>query len=640
MRGERLALAAALGALALAALATASPGVFSVDEVGYQWMIRSAAQGEPLSIWNGYLERPSPELELRYVYTIFERGGRLVGKYPQGFPWLAAPLYALMGIRGAIALNAAGWAISAALTWAIGRELSEDRRLPWLAVLTFAAGTYSYQYAQAIWPHASALAFGTGAFYCGLRARRAEGPVWAAGAGLLVGAGMGMRLDVLLMLGPLLLLSLSRRPYRPAHTAALALGCAPGLALLSLVNYRKLGLLWPLSYHPALSSPPSAGRIALGAGLLLAAVVGRWLLDRPAIAARLAGRWWTLGLACVALGAAGVLAATRTGLWETLQRCYILLADLRVIDGIQMDVPPSPDGVVIYRGFIKKGLLQSCPYLAALSLPLLAALGGRARARRLWPLWLPVITWCLLFGRSAWHGGQCLNLRYLLPIFPATSVLFAWTLLELAGPLRRRWWVAAAAAGAALAGAYLALHWPWPAAGAVERRLLLDFPLQLAAGAGALAALSLRARGGELLRGAALIAAALGLSWAALIAGLYDLRGTRSVREANLALAEEMSPHIRDDSLVFMVGWEAFAGLLERDRVRLAMPTQDDFADMPALARYHLEAGRPVYAALPQALWQHIDAEAVLRGLRTEGIGEAGGGLFELRRIERIRGGP
>ena len=80
--------------LACWAIFAAVPAPITIDDVSYQLMARDWSAGRGLTIWNGYEEHPSPELQLIVpgnASQIAAHGGRLVSQYPQPYAVLAAP---------------------------------------------------------------------------------------------------------------------------------------------------------------------------------------------------------------------------------------------------------------------------------------------------------------------------------------------------------------------------------------------------------------------------------------------------------------------------------------------------------------------------------------------------------------------
>jgi hypothetical protein len=300
-----------------------------------------------------------------------------------------------------------------------------------------------------------------------------------------------------------------------------------------------------------------------------------------------------------------------------------LLLDLRTVraDRVRPARSRSAGGGFVYFGHLKKAWLQSLPYLPLLLLPLAAALRGHPERGRLARLALLPAAYLAAFGAFRWDGGMSLNLRYLTPALPAVAILGAWALREIgrAGSGPAPW---LGGAGAALAFALLSL-----ARGTSpdeQERAVLDAPLALAAAlAGVLVAwLARGAAAGPALRAAVRALAAAALVWAGLVAFLYDYPAARGLRGYHAGLSHLADEVVADDSILFTTHPDPFCGLIERDRVRIALPRRDRFADFRPLVDFHLAAGRPVYGAFPPALWERLQRRAWLDGLEVEWLRE------------------
>ncbi|MGH9464568.1 MAG: hypothetical protein ACRD0X_02910, partial [Thermoanaerobaculia bacterium] len=116
---------------------------------------------------------------------------------------------------------------------------------------------------------------------------------------------------------------------------------------------------------------------------------------------------------------------------------------------------------------------------------------------------------------------------------------------------------------------------------------------------------------------AARVLVAVGLAWAAAMLFTWDLPHAMGWRRASAAVTRQASAHVPEGSLFATPYLEPFFGLIERDVV-LADPTRDDYADFPALARFHLERGRPVRAALRAEIWDELALRGRLAGLTVE----------------------
>jgi hypothetical protein len=618
-RASRALLALLLAAHLAVSLFLVVPGYLSIDEGTYHYMAENLAEGRPFEVWNGYRELPSPELVSASLVAV---DGRLVALPPELFTLVAWPFYAALGYRGLFLLNALAFVALAALTARIARRLAGRAAvLPSLLLLSLA--TFAWDYSQAAWPHALSATLVAAAFAAALEAFAGAGGrrlAFAALAGLLGGLAIGVRLDSVLVAPALVLPLLFRRPPDLRALGSLAAGAALPLAALAAINRFKFGTWSPFSYGPVGSGgdvatylPPAAAGLAL-----LAAV---WLASRPAVWRRLRGRLPAAAAAAAALAllAIALLPVLREAVVAALFGAWQLVVDLRArpLDVVEPALARTPSGALVYFGALKKSLLQSCPWMAALVLPLVdAALGRRRRAVLL--LSLVPAAYLGFYSAFAWHGGLSLNLRYWLPALPFLAVLgaLAWRrLAAAAGPAGGR---VAAAAGLAVVLVYALTLRP-AAARSVEaaEAVHLSLPLALAAAALLLAVAwrALGERASRLLPAAAAAAFAAGAVWAALATFTYDWPRHTALRAANLRVSQAVAGVVEPDSMFFARYPDPYFGLIDVPRLRLAVPGRDRFADFRRLADFHLAAGRPVYASLPQELWQRLAADGLLEGL-------------------------
>lgn len=612
-------------------------GHLSVDEGVYHMMARSFSAGGDLHVWNGYEEFPSPELVLPALRV---HEGQLVPSYPYLSTLLAAPLYLLVGYKGLYVLNAFAFLGVVCLTLMIGRTLFRDAGLALNAVLVLILGTFAWEYSQAAWPHALSMLFVTGAVYAAVTALQTadlrRSVVLAAVSGLVAGFGTGVRLDVIFVLPALVLPFAFVTPWRPRLILATCIATVPGLAVLAATNYVKFGIASPFSY--GLSHPGNASvllpylPIAL-LGCLAAAAL--WAATRPPVRAWMASH----RLAC-ALGGTLLLvalASTPWG-WQTVSRwangTYQLLVDFRIrgLEIREMALTRSPGGGMVYFGSLKKALLQSCPYLVVLVLPLAELLRGRRDTLALGVACLVPAIYFAAYAAFAWHGGMALNLRYFLPMFPFTSILTAYAWRELTEDLPAVWHRAAIFAGLGMAALYLLFVASRELPLEQQEDLILSLPLALALVVLVLAPGSALARGQARvrLRSATLSALSVTLAWAAMTAFTYDLPTAYKLRRDRAELSNAIAGLIEPDSLIFATSGDWYYGLLSHQRVRIAVPTYDDYRDFHSLARYHLQASRPVYVWLDPVMERAVARRRLLKPF-------AKVTLFEDRRGSLIR---
>ncbi len=617
-----LALLAALVVAHLLATAWLTPhGHMNVDECTYHLMARGASQGT-LAFWNGYGEFPTREL---VWVTVVPYAGELYPVTPPFYAGIAWPFYRAFGFPGLFWMNALAFLVVLWLTARFAQQLFGDARLSLTAALVLGAATYFWEYSQAAWPHVLSTLAVLAAGYAGWHALRVEGEAaaWRASllAGLALGVGTGVRLDVALAVPAVALPFLFVGGRRGRAALGLVLGGLPPLALLTFMNYLKFGIASPLSYGPNVSSAGEWTRYVPVAGLGLALVLACWALQRPALLARFRRQRLQL-IAVASLGLVAMLAvpAVRELLMHLAGGVTTLLVDLRGLrqEMVRPALSRSAGDGLVYFGHLKKAWLQSLPYLGLLLLPLGAALRGHPDRGRLALLALLPATYLAAFGYFAWDGGMSLNLRYLTPALPAVAILTAWALRAIEAERAPR----ALAAGAWVSAA---LFW-WlartrSASPDAMELFVLDTPLVIA-GCTALAAVGWMAAGGERARSAAVAFGAAALVWAALVAFQYDYPAVRWLRDYNAGLSRIAGEKMRADSILFTTHPDPYCGLLDAEQVRVALPARDRYRDFRALVDFHLAQVRPVYAALPRDAWRMLERSGRLEGLTVEPLHE------------------
>jgi hypothetical protein len=621
------------------------PGYLSIDEATYHLMTKHQSEGRGLEVWNGYRELPSPEL---VSSSIVAHQGILVGRPPAIHPALAVPFYRLAGFRGLFALNALAFAGAAGLAFLLARRLFGNVDLALDAVLLLVAATFAWQYSQAAWTHATAMLFTLGAFtlavFALLERRSRRAMILAVTAGLIAGLAVGIRLDSAFLLATIGLLFLFRSPWMPRRALALAAGAAPGLALLMIHNQLRFGTWSPFSMGKNVGLEEIKRYLPLLAfGLLLLLVawalsrqpVRRWLRRRHAL------RWVAAGLVLLALA----LPTGRRLLAREARGVYTLGIDLRALDLDRREpaMLRSDNRAVLYIGGVKKALLQSCPYLVLLLLPALrlatkrrpGVIDGDPDERvRIALLFTVPLAYLAFYAQFSWHGGLSLNLRYLTPVLPATSILVAWALRRPEVVTNR--WRGSVVAVLVSAALFLAIRQS-SASVLGDELLVQSMPLALAGALLVALLLALRRRlagdppqsGGRWRVVAPLAAAAI--AWSGLTAFVYDLPLTRATRAFNLETGRQAARLVEPDSLFFADFVDPFFLLIETERVRIARPGLDRYRDMRRLTQHHLAAGRAVYGAFPPPVWEAL-AGGPLAGFSLHALWRAE--LFTLARIE------
>jgi hypothetical protein len=594
-------------------------------------MVKNLADGNFFEIWNGYREFPSPELNPGFLVIA---KGRLVAKYPDLFTVTALPFYMLFKYRGVFFLNAVAFLGILALTYQVARICFGDSKLATSACLILAFSTYLWDYSQAAWPHAISTLFIIAAFYAMARAFFSESHTgrsvwWAFFAGILGGAAPGMRLDAAFAIPILLIPLLFISPPRWKALLAAGTGLVPGFVALSLLNHHKFDRFTPFSYGLGETAP-----ITTTSSLLpyLTLVIGGfsfvlvvWILSRSSIRGKQV-------LAAVIIIGAGVGLINVPVVYKMLERLATggaqLLIDLRfrslfMGEGGLADTPMSS---ISYIGGLKKSLLQSCPYLVVLAIPLLQVLRrGRDAKAIMLLLFLPAC-YIGVYSYFSWHGGQCLNLRYFVPTLPFMAILAAYAWRRLTYTINRRWLLLGLVAIAA-AGLVHAIGFDRENAKAeINEFLILSLPLYMAGILTILLAMVMLEKRWQFatrrisgIRTSATIICLTAMIWAGSMAFFYDYPLQRAEREKNHNVAAKIGGIISDDSIIFGTYPDPLFGLIEYPKIRIAIPMRDQFKDFRQLVAWHLDQGRPVYTAF-RISKRRLGDDVIQKDISGEGI--------------------
>ncbi len=467
----------------------AAGAVMNIDEVLHVEMARAMAERGTFHIAERGGVAASPELTLSLTHAI---QGRVVPQYPSGYALFAAPLYAVFGLKGLIAMNAAGLSLILFATRRLALRLYRDATIGWTAVAILAFATFLSGYALLVLPHLATL---------GLVMIAVERAAWAADgncrrpsvgllvSGLCLGAAINFRVDaVLAVVAVLAWIRLFALPSHRGPALALLAGLLPGLMLASLINQAKFGHFFPISYGDKPGAADDLTRYAALAAVVAASLAAAFALDtsgprvRQALD-RLFSRWSVATLGLLALLAIVVLAPLRT----YAENLYVLVVDLQHVALPQPGLRQDAFGFTSFYGFDKKALVQSLPFAMLLILPAAEFLSGRnvkAHALACLMIGAPLAFYSL----NQWHGGLSANMRYFLPATPFIALLAAHALHGLAratpaaAPNRRHM-----ALGLMIGAAPLILAEAAAPGGPVSKTLIYYAPLAAAAAiAGAL----------------------------------------------------------------------------------------------------------------------------------------------------------
>ncbi|MBW2740377.1 MAG: phospholipid carrier-dependent glycosyltransferase [Deltaproteobacteria bacterium] len=593
---------------------TIIPGYMSIDEVTYHRMTKSFLESGGLEIWNGYREYPSPELE---TPVIFARNGRLVSSCPYLFPILSTPFYRIWGYHGLFFINVIAFAGIVFFCYAIARKLFQDRNLALNSCFILIFATFSWEYSQAAWPHATTTFFLMVSFYlfvCSFYAKTGRATfLLALASGFITGFAMGIRLDSIFVLPCLIIPFLFLKPYRPLPALATCIGALPGLVILTATNYAKFGVLSPFSYGRSMDASELKRFLPFAVLGILTMIVLWTLTLRPVISSLL--RYKRAAIITIIL-LAGVLATiphVRSKVGNSLNGAYQLIVDLRVrdLDIREGALSRNEGGGMVYINGLKKSLLQSCPYLVVLLLPFLRIIRKDKESVQLTILFLVPVAFIGFYAyHNGWHGGLCLNLRYFVPILPFTSMLSAYAWREMSGNINLNW------GRICLLTTFLFSILFIMTAKQIDSQEFpfLTLPLLLAL----LLTILLLARENfaklsrYIFPRVTVTIFFVAIVWSSLLAFLYDYPRALNVRQYYFNIANSAAQVISKNSILFTSGHDEFSGLIERGQVRIANPIRDNFNDFAALISFHFQEGYSVYAAFRPTEWEIIRNRGLL----------------------------
>jgi 4-amino-4-deoxy-L-arabinose transferase-like glycosyltransferase len=595
----------------------ASNGIYNLDEAIYVAMIDRFATAGSFVIGNGYDIVPAESLR---VVILREGPHGLVPQYPAGFAILAAPFYLLGGLQGVIFLNTLATALTLWLTYCIAQALFDDKSLALSAALIFGLATFAVDYAFAIWPHATANLFVAAGIYAAVLSVAGEGRYWrwAALAGLAIGIGVTVRVDVIIA-APVLFVWMFVNTKRPARdTAVYIFALSLGLLLAAWLNYLKFGVFNPLTYGVARGGSAVSGYAQYLPYVIVAALLVMSLRWRK-VRALLAGRR-SLFVLAAALLAVLVVPPVRDLTLKILSGLYVLLIDIEQFARIENY--PGADRVgehYLFFGVVKKPLVQSLPYLGVVALVLAALF----RTDRRWAYALCLVfplVWFLPYTPTQWFGGLANNMRYFSPALPMLAIVGAIGWREVSGNgLQRRGLLFAAGL---LMCILLVVFWAQS-----ERRYGAVNAVFIGGGANLLAYLLLglaiawlvlpQIR--ERLRAstATLLFSAFCLAFVSAYAA--DVRLTNSHRNFLNSL-NQSNFYIEPDAHVLSLHAEPFVFQLTRERATLAITREKTIEDDIEFIQAAMNEGRPVY------LHSQPVRVSVMRALASSGqrIGQEG----------------
>jgi hypothetical protein len=561
---------AVLGALAALLIV---PGVFTVDENNHLAWLVSLRTGRLTLPGTDGLPRSSELLFFDPVPEV-RPGARASSVVPPLYGLFALP-FSLAGWTGLFLLNIAAWLATIALVRAAARRAGASQPAAWIGALAFALAGFSLEYAVGVWPHALAACLSLAAFVAALHAAERDRVRWAYAAGLLAGLAAGVRYQHIVTAGLIGLALLTDPVQRLRKAIAYAAGLALPLALCSVANSLRAGIVSPVS--------KGRGYVALR------------------------------GL------------ATSASPWDPLRAFGAYVLDF----SMQRHLPMwqqiggrwSDTGALLLLSAVKKALLQSAPWVLVVVVAMGAAWSRREPAsptrRVLRSAGIVVAGVLLLFALAGTDrpDGWCYNARYFFDLIPLAALALA-LLVERTG-MRWRPLAAGAAAGGLGALVPLALS----PASAARQLALMYVPLVLA-----FASVLLFAAARRRPRVQRWLAPAMGvlLGWAAAVHVGDDLPAARARRLENLNKLWSVATLLPDvPAALFAQRADALGPLLlERRDLVIASTWPDHGHDAPALVEAFQRAGRRVFV-LPDVPEDELRALSAGRPVRPVGSADS-----------------
>ncbi|MBW2741695.1 MAG: hypothetical protein JRE64_23270 [Deltaproteobacteria bacterium] len=418
---------------------------------------------------------------------------------------------------------------------------------------------------------------------------------------------MGIRLDSIFVLPCLIIPFLFLKPYRPLPALATCIGALPGLVILTATNYAKFGVLSPFSYGRSMDASELKRYLPFAVLGILAMIVLWTLTRQPVISTLRRYKRAAIITTILLITVLAIIPQVRTEVGNSLNGAYQLIVDFRVrdLDIKEGGLSRSEGGGMVYINGLKKSLLQSCPFLVVLLLPFLRIIHNDKESVQLTILFLVPVAFIGFYAyRNGWHGGLCMNLRYFIPILPFTSMLSAYAWRELSGNINLNWGRLCLITVFVFTILFLTTQTKIDQ----QEFPFLTLPLLLAL----LLTILLLARKNfvklsrYIFPHVTVAIFFVAIVWSSLVAFLYDYPRARALRLYYYSVAKDAAKVVSANSILFTDPYGLFSGLIERGRMRIAIPAIDDFHDFSTLINYHFQNGHSVYTAFTPSEWEDI----------------------------------
>jgi len=151
----------------------------------------------------------------------------------------------------------------------------------------------------------------------------------------------------------------------------------------------------------------------------------------------------------------------------------------------------------------------------------------------------------------------------------------------------------------------------------------------------------LKVQGVELLQRGAWALLIVALTWSAAVAFSYDYPRHMRQRATNYSVGEQALRVVPPDSVFFTAPYiDPFMRLIEQDRVRIALPGLDNFADFPKIVEFYLNKGKRVFAVFPNKFWKTLKQGSLAAYKMTPVLQFPGSHMAEISRKSKESEGP
>ncbi|MCI2398179.1 hypothetical protein [Aliiroseovarius subalbicans] len=417
-------LAISFGTTWLALVVFLPAGLWVPDETVIYASVESLRREGSLVVDNGYSTFQNHALLFNDLLKVGPRGA--VVQYPSGYAVMLVPFSAAAGLKGMMVVNAVSAAVSVWLTFQIALLLFGEQRVAFRASILLGLCSFLTIYAKALWPHALSTSVVLAVSWFALRAVR-DSIGWrkdAVMSGLVLGLGLSVRVDVVLIAPALLAVTLFLSPRPTAVIATSTVGFLPGMLLASWFNHQKFGTLSPVSYGSMNGSTSLASYGVFAAAMIVflaLCLVARHMKSHRGSSAAIVV---LLALLVSAIIAIPVLHPMETWLKKTIRGIFTLWFDMRLLDDESHQVTRHQDGTLTVFGLYKKAVAQSMPWIGILATLVLYRVRPSERLGVVF-CFLAIVIWTLPFASTSWHGGFAANMRYFLPVIPFLCMLAA-----------------------------------------------------------------------------------------------------------------------------------------------------------------------------------------------------------------------